>query len=52
MQQEGALLVIPAGSLDSRLSIAADAHIFIADKADWDQGLENIPQLDTLPGNH
>jgi hypothetical protein len=50
MQLEGKLLVIPAGSLDSRLPITADAHIYVADRADWDEGLEKLLHIQTLPG--
>lgn len=51
--QDPGLLVVPAGSLDSELSIRPDAHIFTASRAGWDEGLENVPawpQLPRVPG--
>ena len=48
-QMDSVLLVIPAGSLDSPLTMRPDAHIFVASRADWDHGLESIRQIDRLP---
>jgi hypothetical protein len=50
VQMNGALLVVPAGSLDSALETRADAHIFVASSANWDRRLEEIPKFDELPG--
>lgn len=47
--QDGTLVVVPAGSLDTPVAIRPDAHIFVADRADWDHGLEEVPQADTVP---
>jgi hypothetical protein len=49
MQMSGALLVVPAGCLDTNLSIRPDAHLFVSSKADWDYDLEKIPMMPTLP---
>ncbi len=49
-QMEGKHLVVPAGSLDSRVPIRPDAHLFISSKADWDKDLDKIPMLAKLPG--
>lgn len=49
VQMEGKLLVVPAGSLDSPLSLRPNAHLFMASKAQWDDGLETLPMLDGLP---
>ena len=49
IQMDGALLVVPAGSLDSDVPIRPDGHIFIANKANWDSGLENVPTFERLP---
>lgn len=49
MQGEGKLLVVPAGSLDTALHNRPDAHIFMSDKAAWDQGLEEIAKLERYP---
>jgi hypothetical protein len=49
IQMNGALLVVPAGSLDSKVVIRPDAHIFIASRADWDSAFEDVPQLAGQP---
>ena len=48
-QMDGALLVVPAGSLSGDIPIRPDAHIFIASKANWDDALETIPKVERLP---
>ena len=50
MQMDGALLVVPAGSLDSAIEIRPNAHICCSSRADWDTELETIPELDGMPG--
>ncbi len=50
LQMDGTLLVVPAGSLDSKLSIRPDAHLFTASRADWDTELQAVPMFKTLPG--
>lgn len=50
VQMNGTLLVVPAGSLDSAIETRPEAHIYVASRANWDRRLENIPQLDELPG--
>lgn len=50
VQLNGALVVVPAGSIDSVIDIRPSAHICFASRAEWDARLENIPQLDGLPG--
>jgi hypothetical protein len=50
VQMNGAMLVVPAGSLDSAIETEPDAHICVASRADWDRRLEGIPQIDGLPG--
>lgn len=49
MQMEGALLVVPAGSLNSEVRIRPDAHIFVASRAGWDQELEKVPAFEKFP---
>jgi len=49
VQMNGALLVVPAGSLDSELEARPDAHIFVASRASWDRRLEEVPKVDALP---
>jgi len=50
MQNDGNLLVVPAGSLDVKTGLTPNAHIFFASKADWDQDLEFLPTMDGAPG--
>ena len=49
-QMDGKLLVVPAGSLDTPVELRPDAHICVADRADWDEHLEDVVRLDGLPG--
>jgi hypothetical protein len=49
VQLENALLVVPAGSLDSDITLKPDAHIFGSSRAHWDNGLEEIPMLEGAP---
>lgn len=50
VQLNDVLLVVPAGSVDSAIDIKPTAHICVASRAEWDEGLENIPRIDSLPG--
>ena len=50
VQSKGALLVVPAGSLDGAIDIRPDAHICFASRAQWDESLEDMPKVDGLPG--
>ncbi|RUO38609.1 aldehyde-activating protein [Aliidiomarina shirensis] len=45
----GGLLVIPAGSLDTKVSITPTAHIFTSSKAVWDKDLGDVPEFKGLP---
>jgi hypothetical protein len=47
---DGTLLVVPAGSLDSEINTRPDAHICVASRAKWDSSLEDVPQIEELPG--
>jgi hypothetical protein len=49
LQMNGALLVVPAGSLNSDVPIRPDAHIFSSSRATWDWALESIPSTAGLP---
>src|SRR5262252_9815732 len=49
IQMNGALLVVPAGSLDSAFATRPNAHIFVASGADWDMRLDDVPRFDELP---
>lgn len=45
----GSMLVVPAGSLDTKLALVPDAHIFVASKANWDHDLAELPTFDEFP---
>ena len=49
IQMNGRLPVVPAGSLDSKLHMRPDAHIFISSKACWEEALDQVPRVDRLP---
>ncbi len=49
LQMEGTLLAVPAGSLDSKLDKLPDGHIFISNKANWDEALETVKKFQRLP---
>ena len=48
-QMDGALLVVPAGSLDSPVVLRPDAHICVGSRAAWDRNLEEVPDIEGLP---
>jgi hypothetical protein len=43
------MLVVPAGSLTSEVTLRPTAHIFVASKASWDNALETCPKFDKFP---
>jgi len=49
-QQRGAAAMVPAGCLDTPVEIAPTAHIFFADRANWDEHLEEAEKFDQRPG--
>ncbi|MFV0397974.1 MAG: GFA family protein [Bacteroidales bacterium] len=49
IQMSGTLLVVPAGCLDSEISILPQGHIFYAYKAKWDSDLHKVQVFDRLP---
>ena len=49
IQLGGALLVVPAGSLDSKVTIQPTAHIFTSSRANWESALEALPAFETVP---
>ena len=50
LQAGGALLVVPAGALDTDVGLRPDAHVCVASRATWDTRLEDVPIMDGLPG--
>ena len=49
MELDGVWLVVPAGSLDSDVTLKPDAHIFGSSRASWDTGLGEIPVMEGAP---
>ena len=47
---DGAVLVVPAGSLDTPIAIRPEAHICFAGRAEWDDDLASVATIDGLPG--
>ncbi|MDO6462010.1 hypothetical protein Q4485_14965 [Granulosicoccaceae sp. 1_MG-2023] len=47
--QIAGLLVVPAGCLDTDVSIRSTAHIFISCKAGWDDAPADVPKFEGLP---
>ena len=45
----GRLLVVPAGCLDTDISIVPQGHIYISHKANWDNDLHKIQIFEELP---
>lgn len=45
----GASVIVPAGSLESPVTLRPNAHIFVASRADWDSELETVPRVDRFP---
>lgn len=50
LQLDGALLVVPAGTLDGPVPIRPSAHLCWDSRADWDEGLDAVARLGGLPG--
>jgi len=49
VQMESWFLVVPAGSLDCKLEKVPDGHIFISNKANWDEALETVKKFERFP---
>lgn len=45
----GKFIVVPAGSLDTVVTLKPTAHIFVASRAGWDHDLESVPSHDKFP---
>jgi hypothetical protein len=46
---DGAWVVVPAGSLDSDVTLKPDAHIFGSRRASWDNDFREIPVMEGSP---
>ena len=49
IQMHGSLLVVPAGCLDTDISIVPQDHIYFSHKANWDNDLHKIQIFEELP---
>ena len=49
LQMKGTLLAIPAGSLDTAVTLRPNAHIFTQARAKWDTQLEALPEFPQQP---
>ncbi|THH35372.1 GFA family protein [Aliishimia ponticola] len=49
-QEAHGVLVVPAGSLETRINIRPGAHICYSSRADWDKDLSSITRIGGLPG--
>ena len=49
IQNNGELIVVPAGSLDVPIEIRPNAHLFMASKAKWEDNLEALQTFDSFP---
>jgi len=47
--EAGGPLVVPAGSLNCDVPIRPNAHIFVASRANWDDGWEDVPETGRFP---
>lgn len=48
-QMDGTLVVVPAGSLDTEVSLRPTAHIFVSSRASWDRALEDVSSAERFP---
>lgn len=48
-QNEGRLIVVPAGSLDVPVELRPNAHLFTASRAIWEVELESLQEFEGLP---
>lgn len=49
IQMRGALVVVPAGSLDTPVQVGSAMHIFCAARAGWEDAAASAPRFDGLP---
>ena len=47
--QSAGLLVVPAGCLDTEITLAPTAYIFVSSKAAWDEGLGEVRTFEGPP---
>ena len=49
LPNEAGFLQVPAGSLDTAVDLKANAHIFYASRANWEDDLTNIHRFENFP---
>lgn len=49
LQMDGKLLVVPAGSLNTEVSIKPNAHIFLSSQAEWCKHLDQAARFEKFP---
>lgn len=49
IQMDGKLLMVPAGSLDCEVEIKPNGHIFMSDRAQWDDGFAEVAKFAAFP---
>ncbi|WP_438464378.1 GFA family protein [Marinomonas sp. PE14-40] len=49
LQFDDALLVVPAGSLDTQIAMEPNGHIFCRSKAQWQEGLDKVEEFESFP---
>ncbi|MCF8060714.1 MAG: GFA family protein [Bacteriovoracaceae bacterium] len=49
IQNEGKLVVVPAGCLDVPVDVKPNAHLFVGSKANWEEKLEELQSFEGLP---
>lgn len=49
IQNNGELIVVPAGCLDTPVEIKPNAHLFVGSKASWEKNLDKVQSFDKLP---
>lgn len=49
IQDEGKLLVVPAGCLEEAIDLRPNAHLFTDSKAAWEDNLDSLPEFAGLP---
>ena len=49
VMKEGRMVLVPAGCLDEPVETAPTAHLFMASRANWEDGITVAPKLDGYP---
>lgn len=49
IENNGELVLIPAGCLDTPIKVDPNAHIFMKSKADWENKLADLKEFESFP---